>query len=155
SFPNKVADNFVFALVKEDFDYDKYSEELRLFYVALSRAKEKLIITYTGNMSKFITSSMLELIDMKKKEKSLFEFEKSISSIDVSNDVVLKNQLKNWRSEKANKTGLPLYMIIPNSAIDEIARFKPQTKNDLLNIKGMGEMKVAKYGDEIMRILWQ
>jgi len=62
----------VFALVKNDSDYDKNAEELRLFYVAISRAKEKLIITYTGNFSKFITREMVSKIMFKGKNKSLF-----------------------------------------------------------------------------------
>ncbi|MCA9496910.1 MAG: UvrD-helicase domain-containing protein, partial [Nanoarchaeota archaeon] len=65
SFPNKVSDNFIFSLVKENNSQnEKESEELRLFYVALSRAKEKLIISYTGNFSKFITKEIVSIIDI-------------------------------------------------------------------------------------------
>jgi superfamily I DNA/RNA helicase len=43
--------------------YNKELEELRLFYVAISRAKEKLFLTYSGNNhTYFITEEMKKLI---------------------------------------------------------------------------------------------
>jgi superfamily I DNA/RNA helicase len=58
NFPCQVSDNPILdILVKTDYDID--SEEKRLFYVALSRAQEKLYITYTGKyMTNYITESM-------------------------------------------------------------------------------------------------
>ncbi len=154
SFPNKVQDNFVFALVKEDSTYNKEAEELRLFYVAISRAKEKLTITYTGNFSKFITKKMLDHIEFKTKNKSLFEFANKTELREKSqNYQILKNLLKEWRAQKAKETSLPLYMIISNDAIEDIAKLNPQTKTQLYNAKGMGEGKISKYGEEILSII--
>lgn len=158
SFPNKVQDNFVLSLVKEDNHYDKYAEELRLFYVALSRAKEKLIITYTGNLTKFITDEMLESLDNKKKNKDLFQFGSNSSNpsgrLNNRDSSVLKNMLKDWRRDKSEEMGdLPVYMILSNAAIDELAKYKPSSKAKMFNIKGMGSVKIAKYGDEILKII--
>ncbi len=155
SFPNKVQDNFVFSLVKDGEEYDKVSEELRLFYVALSRAREKLVISYTGNLSKFVSDKMLSMFNVTNKNKSLFEYGSDIkrSSLDSNNSGVLKMMLKDWRSEKADAYGLPVYMVVSNKAIDEISSRKPMSKDELLQINGLGEMKVAKYGDEIIRIV--
>lgn len=155
SFPNKVQDNFVFSLIKEGDDYDKQAEELRLFYVAITRAKEKLVITYTGNYSKFITNDMLNLLVFKEKNKKLFEFGSDIKSnkLDSSNSTILKNMLKNWRNEKANQLALQTYMIISNQAIEDLVKLRPSTKVELLNVNGLGEMKIAKYGDEILKII--
>lgn len=155
SFPNKVQDNFVFALMKQDDEYDKDEEELRLFYVALSRAKSKLVITYTGNQTKFITSDVLKHLNIKEKNKKLFDFPQKETNkmLSTSNNSVLKNMLKDWRSAKSNETGLPTYMILGNETIEELTKQKPSTKPELHNIKGLGEMKIAKYGDEILKII--
>ncbi|MFW5704466.1 MAG: UvrD-helicase domain-containing protein [Nanoarchaeota archaeon] len=156
SFPNKVVDNFVFQLVKDGEDYDKEAEELRLFYVAVTRAKEKLVISYTGNLTKFITTDMLMLFAPRAKKKTVFDYE-TLSKVDKSNfsdSMLIKNMLKNWRSEKSNSMGgLPSYMIISNKAIEELAVLRPSSKVELLNINGLGEVKIAKYGDEILKIL--
>ena len=155
SFPNKVGDNFVFSLIKEDENYNKFAEELRLFYVAISRAKDKVIITYTGNYSKFITDEMLNLLVFKEKNKSLFEFGSSYKtkSLDGSNVTVLKNMIKSWRAQKSNETGLPTYMIISNTAVDDLVRIRPSNKVELLNVNGLGDAKIAKYGDELLKII--
>ncbi|MDA3856358.1 MAG: UvrD-helicase domain-containing protein [Candidatus Woesearchaeota archaeon] len=153
SFPNKVQDNFVLALVKDDEEYDKESEELRLFYVALSRAKEKLIITYTKNYSKFITDEMLKFTNYKKKNKSVFDFGTEHKKLDNSNLGILKNMMKDWRSQKANETNLPHYMILSNNTIDELCARLPKTKLQLNQVNGLGEIKILKYGDEILRII--
>lgn len=164
SFPNKVVDNFVFALMKETSEYDKETEELRLFYVAISRAKEKVVITFSGNHTKFITDEMLQVLEYKSKNKSIFDFtskrDKEIegqrdkgTKFENSNEVVLKNMLKDWRMSMANELGVPVYMIISNQAIDEISKFRPNNKNDLLEINGIGEVKIARYGDEILKII--
>ena len=156
SFPNKVQDNFVFALVKEDANYNKEAEELRLFYVALSRAKEKLVISYTGTPSKFITSQMLELVENKPKNKSLFDYKSPESfskNLDTNNSSVLKNMLKDWRSQISSQTGLPLYMIISNTSIDQLCQKMPMSKSELFDISGLGPAKIAKYGDEIIKII--
>ncbi len=154
SFPNKVQDNFVLGLVKEDNDYDKYAEELRLFYVALSRAKEKLILTYTGNPTKFISDEAMNLFEIKNKDKNLFQFGSSFQENNSSkkDNKILISMLKEWRSEKA-KDGLPLYMIISNRAIEELAKYRPKSKAEMFSINGLGTSKIEKYGDEILKII--
>lgn len=156
SFPNKVQDNFVLANVKNTWDYNKEEEELRLFYVALSRAKDKIVITYTGNLTKFVTSSMLKMFKVSKKNKSLFQFGSDVKTkkvVDSSNSVVLKNLLKEWRAKKADDLGLPSYMVINNTAIDDISFRRPVSKAELEVVNGLGPVKIAKYGDEILEIV--
>ena len=47
NFPCKASEHPVIEEIKM-YDYDKEEEERRLFYVAISRAKNKLILTYSG-----------------------------------------------------------------------------------------------------------
>lgn len=151
NFPNKVQDNFVISLIKEDDLYDKEAEELRLFYVGVSRAKQKLVITYTGNHSKFITNEMLEISNFKPKQKTLFHSKSP--TLENSNSTTIVSMLKSWRMEKATNTGLPAYMILSNKTLEEIAQKLPLNKNDLQEVSGLGPLKVAKFGDEILKII--
>jgi superfamily I DNA/RNA helicase len=155
SYPNKVQDNFVFDLVKQSDNYNKQDEELRLFYVALSRAKHKLIITYTGNRSKFINSYMIKYAQVKEQNKSLFSYAKpKSSSLSSGNSHVLASMLKEWRLEKAQTLGgLPAYMILSNAAIEGLAEVRPSSKGEMYQINGLGESKIAKYGEEILRVI--
>ncbi|MCA9486423.1 MAG: UvrD-helicase domain-containing protein [Nanoarchaeota archaeon] len=159
SFPNKVQDNFVFALAKDMSGYDKEAEELRLLYVALSRAKEKLVITYTGSPSPFLNSSVLSkaLVAKKSADTSLFSHgignSNKNSSLDPSNSSVLRLRLKEWRAQVASERGIPSYMVLSNSALDSLLRTMPQRKEELVQVKGIGEQKILRYGDELIRIL--
>ena len=61
--------------------------------------------------------------------------------------------LKKWRSDKAQQLILPHYMICHNSELVSIAIKKPQRHEDFKGIKGFGENKTAKYGDDIISLL--
>lgn len=63
------------------------------------------------------------------------------------------NSLKNWRSEKSNKLGLPQYMICHNSELMTIAKVKPESIDELKKIKGFGEQKISRYGTDIISLL--
>jgi DNA helicase-2/ATP-dependent DNA helicase PcrA len=61
NFPCKANDHPAVEIIKTE-NYDKLEEEKRLFYVAISRAKEKLYMTYSGKKpTYFITDEMIEL----------------------------------------------------------------------------------------------
>jgi len=63
NFPCKGSEHPVVEMVKVD-EYDKEEEERRLFYVAISRAKQSLYLTYSGNKSTyFITKQMKKIIE--------------------------------------------------------------------------------------------
>ncbi len=64
NFPCKSGDHPIIEKIKM-YEYDKEEEELRLFYVAISRAKNKLYLTYSGkNHTYFINKEMKkELIE--------------------------------------------------------------------------------------------
>ncbi len=50
------------------------------------------------------------------------------------------------RLELAKKQDLPSYCIFHNATLEEMARLKPKTKSDLLEISGVGAAKLEKYG---------
>ena len=62
NFPSKTTDHPVIDSLKM-YEYDKEEEERRLFYVAISRAKNKLYLSYTGkNPTYFINEKMKKII---------------------------------------------------------------------------------------------
>ena len=68
-------------------------------------------------------------------------------------DKELYESLKIWRNNKAAELNLKHYMISHNSELRNIAIAKPKTKLALRKIKGFGEVKVEKFGMEILAIL--
>ena len=61
--------------------------------------------------------------------------------------------LKIWRNNKAIELNLPHYMISHNSELMNIALKKPKTISALKKIKGFGEVKTAKFGQDILAVL--
>ena len=61
--------------------------------------------------------------------------------------------LKKWRSEKASELGFKNFMICHNSELINIAIQKPNSVNQLKRIKGFGEVKSDKYGEDIIALL--
>ncbi len=61
--------------------------------------------------------------------------------------------LKQWRREKASSLGVPPYVILHDSAVEEIARRRPQSPDQLLAIKGIGDGKLAQFGADILGVV--
>jgi len=62
-------------------------------------------------------------------------------------------KLKQRRQEIAQREGKELFKIFHNSVLEATAEALPKTKKELIEIKGWGEKKIAKYGDEIIAII--
>ena len=57
------------------------------------------------------------------------------------------------RDQIVAKDNLPIFFVAGTSTIDEMAKFIPLTPNDLMKIKGFGEKKVEKYGQQFLEII--
>ena len=64
----------------------------------------------------------------------------------------LRERLHKWRMERFKKDNIPAYMIMHQTTLLAIACHVPQTKKELLSIKGFGEASFKKYGEEILAI---
>jgi superfamily II DNA helicase RecQ len=63
------------------------------------------------------------------------------------------NALKQWRNERAGQDGLPPYMVAHNESLMQIALLNIQTQEELTGVKGFGEKRAQKYGEEILKVL--
>ncbi|HEX7314644.1 MAG TPA: HRDC domain-containing protein [Pyrinomonadaceae bacterium] len=61
--------------------------------------------------------------------------------------------LKSWRLGLANTRRVPAYMICPDRTLEHLARARPETLEALADIYGLGESKIKKFGDELLRAL--
>ncbi len=139
NFPCKGSEHPVVDMIDVE-EYDKEEEERRLFYVAMSRARRSLYLSYAGKRpTSFITEEMLGLIQPKG------------FNVMRSSDVLTR--LKDWRKELSERLGVPPYVIMHDRTFIDLAVKMPTTLEDLEDIHGMGPTKIAKYGDEILRII--
>ncbi|MBU1183288.1 MAG: AAA family ATPase [Proteobacteria bacterium] len=60
--------------------------------------------------------------------------------------------LKSWRDKTAESLDLPGHRLLPWRTMREIADKLPATRQALLNIKGIGEKKVKRFGGEILEM---
>ena len=62
-------------------------------------------------------------------------------------------QLRAWRAGVAKEQGLPAYVIFHDATLREIATRAPSSLAELGTISGVGENKLAKYGEQVLLVL--
>jgi ATP-dependent DNA helicase RecQ len=70
-----------------------------------------------------------------------------------ASDDPLWQALKAKRMELAKEQGVPPYVIFHDSTLLEILNRRPQTLVDMARISGVGQAKLARYGDAFLQVL--
>ena len=100
--------------------------------------------------------SILVFYDDQKVEKQ----QKNSDKISITDENNLTDEekrifatLTQWRQDKATQLNIPNFMVCHNTELMSISKVKPQTLDELSNIKGFGGQKIAKFGDDILALL--
>lgn len=62
-------------------------------------------------------------------------------------------ELRAWRGRTAKEQGVPAYVIFHDATLREIATARPSSLGELGTVNGVGENKLAKYGEQILAVL--
>ncbi len=61
--------------------------------------------------------------------------------------------LKDWRKIKASELDVPAFVIFGDKTLRELAHLQPKSLDQLVNIYGIGEAKIEKFGTELLEVL--
>ncbi len=61
--------------------------------------------------------------------------------------------LRAWRAAAAKEQGVPAYVIFHDATLRELATRQPSSVAELGTVTGVGESKLAKYGDQLLEVL--
>lgn len=154
NFPCRGSEHPGIEMINID-EYDKEEEERRLLYVALSRAKQEVCLTYsTKTPTSFITESMLGVLEQEKPGPAHLagSDSKSFGHSPLKGNEVM-GRLKEWRSSLSKRQGVPAYFVMHDRTMIDLAVKMPETLEDLGNVVGIGPAKIAKYGEELLDII--
>jgi ATP-dependent DNA helicase RecQ len=62
-------------------------------------------------------------------------------------------RLRAWRSERAKDQGVPAYVVFSDATLREIATTTPSSLAELSKVNGIGETKLARYGQQVLDVL--
>ncbi|MGB8986385.1 MAG: RecQ family ATP-dependent DNA helicase [Candidatus Sulfotelmatobacter sp.] len=65
----------------------------------------------------------------------------------------LREYLREWRRAMAKENGVPAYIVLHDSSLEEICRLQPKVLAELREIPGIGERKAEVYGQDILDAL--
>ena len=62
-------------------------------------------------------------------------------------------KLRNLRKTLAEKENVPVYALFTNEQLADMVRGRMISKSQLISIRGVGESKIEKYGEEFLELL--
>ncbi len=68
-------------------------------------------------------------------------------------DAAVFEQLRAWRAAAAKEQGMPAYVIFHDATLRQIAARSPSTLTELSTVNGVGDAKLARYGQQILDLL--
>lgn len=69
------------------------------------------------------------------------------------NNVSLLSALKDWRKRTADELQRPIYRILPNQVLEDVARLKPRTVEQLGTMGGVGPYTLRQYGKRVIDVV--
>jgi len=64
----------------------------------------------------------------------------------------LAARIREWRAAQARRLKVPAYVVFHDRTVTALAAARPRNPNDLLAIDGIGQAKVDKFGEELLRL---
>ncbi len=68
-------------------------------------------------------------------------------------DTQIFEKLRSLRSEIAERDGVPPYIVFSDKTLKDLSVKLPETKEEMLQVHGIGEIKFDKYGNEFLNLL--
>lgn len=102
------------------------------------------------------TYSMLKLNPksikvLKSQEKVICKLKEDVEEQILDKELFQK--LKVWRKEKSYKERIKPYIIFSDSTLIELSNKQPKNKGELMAIRGMGEKKFERYGEDVLSLI--
>ena len=150
-FPCKVSEHPVIEALALH-TYNKEEEERRLFYVAITRAKQKLYLSYTGkNPTYFLDNDCLKHVATVEKLAPIPTMVKFQATRSSPHEIF--SRLRSWRTETSRALGVPPYMILNDKTLQQLAEKMPLNTDELQEVYGMGPLKIAKFGGDVLDLV--
>jgi ATP-dependent DNA helicase RecQ len=72
---------------------------------------------------------------------------------EVEGSEAVFERLRAWRAGVAKEQGMPAYVIFHDATLRQIAASPPSTLAELAQVNGVGETKLARYGQQVLDVL--
>jgi DNA helicase-2/ATP-dependent DNA helicase PcrA len=147
--------------IRQAKEAEQVAEERRLLYVGITRARRFLAISSSSRKpSRFLAE--LEPNRPKRAASTMAPGGRTgrvrllpgapIATASVPDEGLL-DALRVWRRERAQEDSVPAYVVAHDTTLAEIADARPRTLPALRRIRGMGPIKLEKYGPEILAVV--
>ncbi len=121
--------------------------------------RHRQICTHFGETPKWETCNMCDVCTavpewmQMRGEPAPGKRKKRSASQRAGADHTLVEHMREWRRVTAKRNGVPAYVILHDSTMEEICRRRPSSTRELLEISGIGIRKAELYGVEIFAAL--
>ena len=78
---------------------------------------------------------------------------KRLTDEQISVNDLLFMKLKSLRSKLASEAKVPAYVVFSDAALRDMCRLLPVTRDEFLNVSGVGKRKAEQYSDEFCRLI--
>ena len=65
-------------------------------------------------------------------------------------DAALRDYLREWRRAAAKQQGVPAFVVMHDTSLEDLCRVRPETLSALRRVSGFGERKTELYGEQIL-----
>jgi DNA helicase-2/ATP-dependent DNA helicase PcrA len=133
------------------------AEEQRLLYVGITRARERLALSWAGARSPGQRRSRRpsRFLDGLRPEQPRPSARpaRSKSPAPEAADSELFGRLRMWRRAQAEAQRVPPYVVFSDATLVAIADARPASRSALSSISGVGPAKLARYADPLLAVL--
>ena len=131
-------------------------EERRVFHVALTRGETSVAVVAGAPPSPFVTDLAHPrdpTADPDPDPAPTATAGRAATPEPSAADTDLRDRLKAFRLTTAQAADVPAYVVFNDATLDDLLLRRPTTPDELLDVTGIGPVKVERYGEAILEIL--
>jgi len=163
SYADKFKHEFFIEKIADAEEQKKTQENLEqvIAYGNLRGCRRRFLLNYfnetnapmnCGNCDECVARTPLEI----RAEHRVARLSKSYApSEDIAYDQTLFEALRSMRTQEARRLGVPPYVVFGDKALRDMSTKLPQTDDEFLAVNGVGDRKLAQFGEQFMSVIRQ